>query len=1220
MTLDEQQKSRAAVEQAVRAFFDAYERRTPEAMAAVKSVFAEGFFGWGTGVDEVVRSRDDMMDVVDRDHAETPDGLKIAIDDLLIRMHTDSVAGVMVAMRVSAPTPEGPVEFASRYTMTWQRMPEGAWQAVSGHMSVPWTAQAEGESMPTDALHAEAKRLEKEVAERTAELQRANRELAVDASIERIRRVTADMNDPSDLIEVVKQIKREIDALYQVGMLEVSLMFEADEETVTFWSILDVAEVPEDLAQFGLLYPKKPDPSHPLIDRVLASDGTYSVIYFDIDEMWQVHASLAHYVPHEAEMLKAALDSGEMEHGWVSVSTIQDGWLYLGWAQEPPPELATVQPRIAAVLSEAQKRVGELRAANRVAREAEIEAALERVRGRALAMRSSEELTGVAEELRHQMALLGQTELEVCTIHIYDTEGEDFESWGVMHDPSQDEGSAVQDVRLFPKKGVVILEEAIAAYESPENNHVFVNGGDKAAGFFGMLHERYPEDLARLMALIPPGLNPEDMQAWWSFSDFSGGSIGIITYKPADPESLELLEQTAKVFSLAYTRFLDLKNAEAATREAQIEAALERVRSKAMSMRDSDELLDVVATIHQQFSGLGLECGVFWHARYHEDHYEKALTSIDGSKVSTLMILPRDFSAVPELAAWERGTERIGVFAFNADAGGQYMEHMIAKGKFLEIDPHGVTPEFVRESGGLTFVQARTTSGEIGYSLMGEAEPSEEAKTVLLRFAGVFDLAYRRYEDLTEAEAAARETRIEMSLERVRGQAMAMQKPDDISEVSIRMFEELEALGIESLRSGIAIPGDGEQYVFRSATKDEDGKIMLVLGGGSIDVHPFIRRAYDCWQKQEAHQITILEGDDLTEYYNAVFDLLPEPDQKARMQQVESEKEWFATFSFQDGWLYTFKRDAYGADELNLYERFARVFGLAYQRYHDLTKAEEDYQALLEEKARTEKALSDLQATQKQLVEQEKLASLGSLTAGIAHEIKNPLNFVNNFAEVSQELVDELAAAIAAGDTEEALALMADLRSNAEQIAKHGGRADSIVKSMMQHARGGAAERETVDVNAFIGEYIDLAWHGMRAKDHRFECEVVRQFDAAAGAFTVQPQDLGRVVLNLLNNAFYAVRMDGAAPKPAVSVETGLSEDEKNVTIKVTDSGPGIPGEVLERIFEPFFTTKPTGEGTGLGLSLSHDIVTKGHGGTMTVGASPDGGASFTITLPGGDA
>jgi signal transduction histidine kinase len=268
----------------------------------------------------------------------------------------------------------------------------------------------------------------------------------------------------------------------------------------------------------------------------------------------------------------------------------------------------------------------------------------------------------------------------------------------------------------------------------------------------------------------------------------------------------------------------------------------------------------------------------------------------------------------------------------------------------------------------------------------------------------------------------------------------------------------------------------------------------------------------------------------------------------------------------------------------------------------------------LEQAKEMEAAYNQLRDTKQQLVEQEKLASLGSLTAGIAHEIKNPLNFVNNFAEVGAELAEELSEAITKGDAETAQSILKEMTENATQIAKHGRRADSIVRSMMQHAKGGVSEREKIDVNTFIEEYANLAWHGMRARENGFQAEVKRDLGADVGTTTVLPQELGRVLLNLFNNAYYAVMMPGASSKPTVTVSTRRHDDV--IEIKVSDNGPGIPEAIRDKIFEPFFTTKPTGEGTGLGLSLSYDIITQGHKGTMRVEKAPEGGAMFVIELP----
>ncbi|UFH55007.1 ATP-binding protein [Spirosoma sp. KNUC1025] len=278
------------------------------------------------------------------------------------------------------------------------------------------------------------------------------------------------------------------------------------------------------------------------------------------------------------------------------------------------------------------------------------------------------------------------------------------------------------------------------------------------------------------------------------------------------------------------------------------------------------------------------------------------------------------------------------------------------------------------------------------------------------------------------------------------------------------------------------------------------------------------------------------------------------------------------------------------------------------------------------QKEELEQALTELKATQNQLIHSEKMASLGELTAGIAHEIQNPLNFVNNFAEVSMELIDELndEQSKPARDLELEGELLMDLKQNLEKIHHHGGRASSIVKGMLQHSRASTGQREPTDINALCDEYLRLAYHGLRAKDKTFNAILNTDFDSSIGPVSLVPQDIGRVLLNLFTNAFYAVQqrqkqlgppVDGQPPyKPTVTVSTHCVDNHAQVT--VSDNGTGIPEEVLQKIFQPFFTTKPTGEGTGLGLSLAYDIVTKGHGGTMSVESREGEGAKFTMTIP----
>lgn len=277
------------------------------------------------------------------------------------------------------------------------------------------------------------------------------------------------------------------------------------------------------------------------------------------------------------------------------------------------------------------------------------------------------------------------------------------------------------------------------------------------------------------------------------------------------------------------------------------------------------------------------------------------------------------------------------------------------------------------------------------------------------------------------------------------------------------------------------------------------------------------------------------------------------------------------------------------------------------ERTIELTQQKEELQATLE----------NLQATQTQLIQSEKMASLGELTAGIAHEIQNPLNFVNNFSEVNKELLEELKVEIDKGNLEEAKELATDIISNEEKIVHHGKRADAIVKGMLQHSRASSGVKESTDVNALCDEYFRLAYHGLRAKDKSFNATMKMDYDESLspgtsgdGKIQIMAQDVGRVILNLLTNAFYAVHKkqkelenkyagntSNNLYEPTVTVST--KRYPENVEIRVSDNGDGIPKEVLDKVFMPFFTTKPTGEGTGLGLSLSYDIITKGHGGQL---------------------
>ena len=295
------------------------------------------------------------------------------------------------------------------------------------------------------------------------------------------------------------------------------------------------------------------------------------------------------------------------------------------------------------------------------------------------------------------------------------------------------------------------------------------------------------------------------------------------------------------------------------------------------------------------------------------------------------------------------------------------------------------------------------------------------------------------------------------------------------------------------------------------------------------------------------------------------------------------------------------------------------------QMVKDILKMREELKSSNENLSVTNQALNntlnDLRATQAQLIQSEKMASLGELTAGIAHEIQNPLNFVNNFSEVNIELIDEMKHELATGNEKQAISLADDIKENEQKILHHGKRADVIVKGMLQHSRTSTGKKEPADINTLIDAYMHLAYHGIRAKDKTSNVILQTDFDTSIGKIDVVTQDIGRVLLNLFNNAFYAVsekqkdasNITGNSYEPKIYTSTRKIKDKIEIHIK--DNGNGIPRKILAKIFQPFFTTKPSGQGTGLGLSLSYDII-KAHSGEIKVETKEGEGSEFIIQLP----
>ncbi|RYZ62915.1 MAG: GHKL domain-containing protein [Chitinophagaceae bacterium] len=450
---------------------------------------------------------------------------------------------------------------------------------------------------------------------------------------------------------------------------------------------------------------------------------------------------------------------------------------------------------------------------------------------------------------------------------------------------------------------------------------------------------------------------------------------------------------------------------------------------------------------------------------------------------------------------------------------------------------------------------------------------------------------------------------------------MAMRKSDELAELSLELVKQVQALGVATWFCAFNI-------------YDDDPQGSMEWGSNGQGTFPKYRtpregiflRYFEAGQRGETLEVNKIGENECGRHYEYLCTLPGVGDQLLNMKEAGipfpvSQIDHVAFFKYGYVLFITYEPMPEAHD---IFKRFAKVFEQTYTRFLDLQKAEAQAEIarlnliqIQQEKQRAEDALAELQLTQKQLIQSEKMASLGELTAGIAHEIQNPLNFVNNFSEVSNELIDEMMEEVAKGNYEEVKAIADDVKQNLQKINHHGRRADGIVKGMLQHSRSSSSIKEPTDINALADEYLRLAYHGLRAKDKSFNATLQTDYDITIGNINIVPQDIGRVILNLITNAFYAVnekkqqQPDGY--EPTVSVAT--KNRNHHVQIMVSDNGNGIPQNIADKIFQPFFTTKPTGQGTGLGLSLAYDII-KAHDGELKVETKENDGSLFTITLP----
>lgn len=1052
---------------------------------------------------------------------------------------------------------------------------------------------------------------------RFLDLQKAEaqtRESRINLAVERVRAKALAMHKSEEIMDVVAKLKDEVMNLDIPDVIAATIFLKEGENKVRMWDLSslekdnDGYQIPFDIT-FKL---KKRDP-HLYVKRVWENPKNYFLELQQAKDFKRIIAWLReNHKTEVANEVEEFIESTKLKQLHHAVKKLNNGKLVIDSLNPPPDEMETILTKMGAAFDLAYKRFEDLQKSEGQLREAQIEAALERVRSRSMAMHKSEELLDVISVVSEQLE-----QLEFKFIHVSfanNDRSQDYKFWTAYKGMSKPvrfttpylDIAMFNNMREAQKNSVSFYTDILTKKEHNEWHTHLLNHG----GFEVFSKEENEFIMSRGMARSI-AINTNIILILANYASI-----------PYSDDDNKIIERFGKVFEQSYTRFLDLQKAEAQARESQIETALEKVRSRSLAMHKPDELKEVVIVIVEKLQELGvvLDANGVVLCTYFNDSKDVLhwIASPDFSFAGSYLLPYFDHPIFSD--AWQSKENGDDYFskAFTVEEKNSFFEYAFEHSDYRHFPDDFKEWIYKNDKHTLTFAWQKHSAILIP-SHTGIV-PNEAEREILQRFSKVFEQAYIRFMDLQKSEAQARESLIEIGLERVRSRTLAMQTSDELAETAVVLFKQLMDLGIAPNRLFIGIIKNNGTTIDAWATNEDGSKIA-----SNFTLHASknksINKMLAGWKEKKKTFVIDMKGKELQDYFQYLNTEMNIPfmfglEQKRRVQTIAY---------FSGGLIGMASPEDQPLETIKLLERFAAVFNLTYTRFNDLNvaeaqskKAKEDLIHLQIAKKSAEDALAELQHTQKQLIQSEKMASLGELTAGIAHEIQNPLNFVNNFSEVSNELINEMSEEIEKGDLEEAKFLMADIKANLEKINHHGKRADAIVKGMLQHSRTSSAEKEPTYINKIADEYLRLAYHGLRAKDKSFNATLETNYDETIGQISVIPQDMGRVILNLITNAFYVVdekKKSGIDQyEPTVSISTKKLKDK--ITISVKDNGNGIPKHVLDKIFQPFFTTKPTGQGTGLGLSMSYDIVTKAHNGELNVETKESEGTTFNIVLP----
>jgi signal transduction histidine kinase len=1007
------------------------------------------------------------------------------------------------------------------------------------------------------------------------------REAQIEAALERVRARTMAMHQSTELGDVAAILFNELNKLVSNLWTCGFVLCEKNREQDEWWLGMD------DGFTRGFFLPNVGDYTHATLYEGWLEGDAFRMVSLEGNELqehydWLMENPVSRKIFEEMDA--AGLERPESQK--LHAAYFSKGYLCI-ITQQPCPE-AEIFKRFAQVFDLTYTRFLDLQKAEKQAREAKIEAALERVRAKTMAMHNSQDVGNTVITLFQEVMKLGLDDTIRCGIGIL--EGHvGMETWSANADQK---GEVILKMGMLNMTIHPMLIGLKKAWQKGDTGYSYHFAGDDVVKYYTALNNEpeYPlhMDLGTL---------PDNQFANLFF--FTEGILFAFTHTQLTEEAKRVLERFANVFGQTYRRYLDLLKAEAQAREAQIEAALERVRAKTMAMHNTDDIADTVVTFFEELIGLGLDdtmrigIGILSQSEY----MQLWTASIRDNSETILHQGVLDMSYHPLTLgvsqAWANrdsffsytleGTDLIDYFKVMNDAPDYAVEFDLKK------LPKKVHHHSVIFGDGILYV-------------FTEEPLPRQIQNTLERFATVFGQTYTRYLDLQNAEERALEAVKQASIERVRGEIASMRSSADLERITPLIWNELTTLGVPFIRCGVFIMQE-ESETIEAYLSSPDGHALGVMNLG-FKTGEITEKTVAHWRKNKIFQPQ-WTAEEFAQWTESLLEAGKIQDRKTYQDQEKPPEKLYLNFiPFTQGMLYVGNTEPLRAEALELIQSLAESFAFAYARYEDFSQLE--------------KTLADLKATQAQLIQSEKMASLGELTAGIAHEIKNPLNFVNNFSEVSRELLEELMEEMEKGDLEEVKALAGDVIQNLDKILHHGQRADSIVKGMLQHSRSGDGQKELTDLNELTDEYLRLAYHGLRAKDKSFNATTETDFDDSLGKVNIIPQDFGRVLLNLITNAFYVVNerkeKEGEGYDPTVRVQTRKTPE--GIVIAVSDNGGGIPDKIRDKIFQPFFTTKPTGQGTGLGLSLSYDIV-KAHGGEIKVESREGKGTQFVINLPG---